>query len=78
MLIDRNSKKYNDIVNLIEKYRKDDELNVSHFISEGTGPACLAHEIRDLFLNYAEPDDLPALLNSKDVTFDDVIHACGL
>lgn len=69
VLIDRNSKRHDDFVAVIEEYRKGG-FNISHYTSKGTGAASLAYEIRDIFLNYAEVDDVAITLDGDDLFAD--------
>ncbi|MDE6333384.1 MAG: glycosyltransferase family 2 protein [Muribaculaceae bacterium] len=66
VLIDRNSGRHDDFVKIIDEYRQGG-LDISHYTSEGSGPACLAYEIRDIFLNYAGDDDVAISLDGDDL-----------
>lgn len=66
VLIDRNSTLHDDFVRVIDEYRRDG-LDISHYTSEGSGPACLAYEIRDIFLNYAGESDVAISLDGDDL-----------
>lgn len=66
VLIDRNAARHDDFVRMIDDYRRQG-LDISHYTSEGSGPACLAHEIRDIFINYADKDDVAISLDGDDV-----------
>ena len=66
VLIDRNSSRYDAFVKIIDEYRRNG-LDISHYTSEGSGPACLAYEIRDIFLNYAGKNDVAISLDGDDL-----------
>ncbi len=48
----------------IDKFRE--RLSIQTYESENSGPAALAHEIRQIFLNYANSDDIAMMLDSDD------------
>ena len=48
----------------IDEFR--DRLSIQTYESENSGPAALAHEIRQIFLNYANSDDIAMMLDSDD------------
>lgn len=71
-LIDCESKRYGGIVQLIENYHREG-LDISHYKSVGSGAASLAYEIRDIFLNYADPDDVAITLDGDDLFADNYV-----
>lgn len=66
-LIDKQSNDKDKIISIIDRYRKEHKLNIIHYISAGSGPASLNYEIRDIFLNMADNDDVAISLDSDDL-----------
>lgn len=66
VLIDCKSQKRAEIIEVIEKYRASG-LPVSHFTSQGSGPAMLAYEIRDIFIDFSSDDDIAISLDADDL-----------
>lgn len=66
-LIDRNSRQYNNILSFIEKFRKENRLDISCYTSKGSGASKLAYEIREIFLGYADKDDVAITLDADDM-----------
>ncbi|MDE5900420.1 MAG: glycosyltransferase family 2 protein [Muribaculaceae bacterium] len=65
-LIDSASARYDEIVRTVEEFRANG-LDITHYTSEGRGAACLSYEIRDIFINYADADDVCISLDSDDL-----------
>lgn len=73
VLIDKSSKEQKGIAKMVEKFRKpgkDDidrkPLNILCAISKNSGPAAMAFEIREIYLKYANSDDISIMLDSDD------------
>lgn len=64
--LNKTKSKRNKLINIIDFYRKDKKLNIQTYESANTGPAALSNEIRQIYLNYAKPDDLAMMLDSDD------------
>ena len=59
-----NKEEHKKLHGAIDKFR--DRLSIQTYESENSGPAALAHEIRQIFLNYANSDDIAIMLDSDD------------
>lgn len=55
-----------NLINEIDSYRKDKKLHIQTYETANTGPAALAYEIRQIYINYAKPDDIAMILDSDD------------
>lgn len=61
---EENDLKRDLLFNTIDAYR--DRLSIQTYESANTGPASLAYEIREIFINYANEDDIAMILDSDD------------
>ena len=73
VLIDKSSTEKKGIAKIVEKFRKPEKdgidrkpLNILCAISKNTGPAAMAYEIREIYLKYANNDDISIMLDSDD------------
>ena len=73
VLIDKSSTEQKGIAKIVEKFRKPEKdgidrkpLNILCAISKNTGPAAMAYEIREIYLKYANNDDISIMLDSDD------------
>lgn len=61
------------LFNMIDAYR--DRLSIQTYESAHTGPASLAYEIREIFINYANEDDIAMILDSDDKLYSPSVVA---
>ena len=61
------------LFNKIDSYR--DRLSIQTYESGHTGPAFLAYEIREIFINYANEDDMAMILDSDDKLYSPSVVA---
>lgn len=61
------------LFNMIDAYR--DRLSIQTYESAHTGPASLAYDIREIFINYANEDDIAMILDSDDKLYSPSVVA---
>lgn len=68
LLIDNSavSTERDSIIALSDSFREQHKLNIVTSISKKSGPAAMAYEIRDIYLKYANADDIAIMLDSDD------------
>lgn len=65
LLIDKSSTQTYNIQYLAERFRSKN-MNIVTSVSKNSGPAAMAYEIRDIYLKYANDDDIAIMLDSDD------------